>query len=964
VDDLFRFVALRAPDQADPGSAIDLANPASKFQAALAGIHQPPPEPRPGPHPGPPQPPAAAVPATAIAEDRARSLLVLRNTAATLRSTPVDQQSAATAPTHPADPVKAAFDIAEAYMAGQYGAGFIWDTSALEFATSFNQLSAMLANGAQDRTLDDLGQVIQQTFGNRPVSRVLADPKFQTDKKNAADTIIALFIHPLAHASQLTDLTHIVRLADLIERVAGQDKALNEPGGLLAALSNTLLLPRAIFPLRPELPKPVGVGNLLVVRQHLKRYELGEIANIENILLGETRSKIFKHAFVDDRTLVTETETTTVTTSELQTTERFGLKTEAENTVKEDINAHAGIKVSAKYGTVELNANADVAYSLSKSQSTKAATDYAKDVTSRAASNVTDRVRRQETTRTTETFEQEEDHGFDNKTGAKNVSGVYQWVTKVYEAQVFNYGKRLLFDLMVPEPAAFLLDALTTKDQKEVIKPPYPFVMVLDTPGHQLPLHPATHLDPGRLTLARVDPILDSPASPHTAHPVTPDDLGPDGTVKSTTTTRPVTPADLSADPADPSYYGYYVALYGATGVKAPPEPMITVSKGIKGTGDDDHRITAVDNLPISPGYRASEIVVRGAMTMYETEDGDEAMWVYVGKQSFQARGKGDYEPAAAFVLDPADTGVDEVGNMPVAIDTYQVGDFAVTIDIKCELTDSGLQQWQIETHSAIMNAYAKLMSDYEDKRAAQGFQQVTQAALGENPDQNRVVERTELKKACISLLAGVDIYAANFDDINVNTTGNSFPRPIVPPRANLNIPGADQEAFIRFFEQAFEWEQIMYLFYPYYWGRRSNWYASATANSTDPLFNEFLKAGAARVVVPVRLQMEADIRYFLMTGCIWLGGGLPEITDTDYLPITDEIKERDNAPGDETPEGDPWEVALPTTLVKLRDDDSLPIWRKFALDGHDAWVPGRMQEDKWAPDYGKIDPEGRWHEA
>jgi hypothetical protein len=152
-----------------------------------------------------------------------------------------------------------------------------------------------------------------------------------------------------------------------------------------------------------------------------------------------------------------------------------------------------------------------------------------------------------------------------------------------------------------------------------------------------------------------------------------------------------------------------------------------------------------------------------------------------------------------------------------------------------------------------------------------------------------------------------------------------------------------------------------MYLFYPYYWGRHQNWYDDAMLDNPDPLFAEFLKAGAARVVIPVRLQAEGDVRYFLMTGQIWHGGGLPEITDTDYLPITEEIKARDNAPGDEKPQGDPWEVVLPTTLIKLRDDDTLPVWKKFVVAGHDVWVPGRMQQDKWVPDYGTLDGSGNW---
>ena len=87
----------------------------------------------------------------------------------------------------------------------------------------------------------------------------------------------------------------------------------------------------------------------------------------------------------------------------------------------------------------------------------------------------------------------------------------------------------------------------------------------------------------------------------------------------------------------------------------------------------------------------------------------------------------------------------------------------------------------------------------------------------------------------------------------------------------------------------------------------------------------------------------------------------MPSITDTDYLPITEEIKARDDAPGTETPQGDPWDVTLPTTLIQLRADDTLPIWDKFVVSGHDVWVPGRMKNAKWVPDYGNLDANGIW---
>jgi hypothetical protein len=54
-------------------------------------------------------------------------------------------------------------------------------------------------------------------------------------------------------------------------------------------------------------------------------------------------------------------------------------------------------------------------------------------------------------------------HELDNKGGSKNINGVYQFVTKIYEAQTYNYGKRTMLEFMIPEPGAFLFDGLNNK---------------------------------------------------------------------------------------------------------------------------------------------------------------------------------------------------------------------------------------------------------------------------------------------------------------------------------------------------------------------------------------------------------------------------------------------------------------------------------------------------------------------
>ena len=448
-----------------------------------------------------------------------------------------------------------------------------------------------------------------------------------------------------------------------------------------------------------------------------------------------------------------------------------------------------------------MTANANVAYSLSKQESTQAATDRAKEVTQRAASKVTESVTRTETLRTIVKILEAEDHSFDNtKTGASNISGIYQWLNKIYEAQIYNYGARLMFDLTVPEPAAFVLDALTVQGNKDTPIAPEPFVLVRESPIYR---------------------------------PVVPGDPAPDGTLKPDLQFRPITPADLSEVPTDLLDFGNYVAKYGATSLNAPPEAATTVSKGITANKDDHDHLASADEINIPQGYQASEVNVRGGSALYEQEDGDEALYVSVGRQQFTVRGQGNLKPATA-IFPVSSNAVDEQGTIPVAIESTQARDFAIAIDIKCVRTDAALQQWKLDTHAILTNAYAKLWTDYQDKLAAQKIQTASSVSLGQNPDQNRTIEETELKKACIALLSGVDLYAAGFDDVTINASSPAFPRVSVPAKVNAVV--GDQAAFVRFFEQAFEWEHISYLVDPYDWGRSKTWYGSAVLDNPDPL--------------------------------------------------------------------------------------------------------------------------------
>ena len=59
----------------------------------------------------------------------------------------------------------------------------------------------------------------------------------------------------------------------------------------------------------------------------------------------------------------------------------------------------------------------------------------------------------------------------------------------------------------------------------------------------------------------------------------------------------------------------------------------------------------------------------------------------------------------------------------------------------------------------------------------------------------------------------------------------------------------------------------MVYLFYPYFWGKKDDWVTVAQLTDDDPLFGQFLRAGAARVQVPVRQGFEEAIITYLSTG-------------------------------------------------------------------------------------------------
>ena len=297
--------------------------------------------------------------------------------------------------------------------------------------------------------------------------------------------------------------------------------------------------------------RQIGIADLEIVKQEIQKYEAGEVAHIENVLKGESKDRTHRRLKRSEETYLTETETTEESEKDLQSTNRFELQTETQETIKQD--SKFSVDVTVKYGGyVDVTANTKYATKKSSEKSTKTATNYARDVTNRSVSRIQERVRKQRVKTTIQEIEETNVHKVNNVEKNGHIVGIYRWVDKNYKAQVYNYGERLMFEFIVPEPAAFTLFALKNKT-------------------------------PEGVTLQKPKPPVD-----------------PDGK------------DSLKPSHIKPQNYQKLVAQYQVANVEPLPRRIVTVSKAYDGVGKDPNSSfqskSTEMNLP--SGYKAIQCAV------------------------------------------------------------------------------------------------------------------------------------------------------------------------------------------------------------------------------------------------------------------------------------------------------------------------------------------------------------------
>jgi hypothetical protein len=572
----------------------------------------------------------------------------------------------------------------------------------------------------------------------------------------------------------------------------------------------------------PTPVRPLGIADLLLVRSHIARYERSEVAAIENVLPHEKLTHTVRRLDATETTATDETE-------------RTDLRSLTQSTAEQD-SGHTTVQAVGP-GVGPLAAEGP--------------TSFARTVTDQVSSTSTARTRRQLVERRLRETEETTEHLVENATN-QPVYGVYQWLDKIYEARTFSYGTRLLYDVIVPEPAALFREAL-------------------GRPRSGLPL--------------------------------------------------PVRPAPFTLKPDDLTSFNwaYYATGHHATGVDAPPPEQVVVSEPFGKQAKDPFATDAATRTltwaeartsRIPKGYRATRYAAVIMSSSYEAgfvsvSVGSHSLRIAPANGLFRRTGRLDGErESIPIAVEVTSNGVDP-----------GVSDITVAIEIICEAADELMGAWQVKAHGQILDANRRRFEEYSEAVATRDA--TARLTLQAMPAGRKAgIVSTEVKRTTLAFLTGQSF--AGFNATALDAAG--FPYPHAAATGAL-------APYIRFLEQAIEWNHLAYAFMPYFWGAQTSWVAKVVSTEPDRLFGDFLTSGAARVVLPVRRGFEAAFERFLNKGVVPTTEELLEVGGPLWVSLAEELRGQAAPEGEETPVGEPWEFRIATDLLRARADGSMPKW-------------------------------------
>lgn len=436
--------------------------------------------------------------------------------------------------------------------------------------------------------------------------------------------------------------------------------------------------------------KRLGIADYLKVVQSTHAYVPGEVTHIENVMAKEFKQKSTRRLRRSEIQTTTSKSTERETQSDTTTTTRNDMQSEVANIIQNQINTEAHFRYGG--GKLPYEVGGSFAANNSKENSTRQAVAKSQEITEKATERLLTKVAEERIEKIIEEFEENNAHGFDNRNGNKHVIGVYRWVDKKMKNQIYNYGKRTMFEFMIPEPARLHNLATASSKSSTLVEP----------------------VDPRKAP---------SPWTMPNSKEATKDQLK------------------------------HWADIYGVKLTELPKE-NVTINTGqIYEKPNTDGGSQYTRSITITDNYSA--YAARVYTNTVRNHAYARSGWVHVEISNFQGsrhgydfHSSGDQTPFYFSGLNVKDNFVFEfVGN--------NVESFDFTIVLDCKLSDEFMQAWRQENFDAIIQAYEAAYADFlakqkEFEEKAKEEEEANKEKLG---NFYRDMESVILKHNCIAYL-------------------------------------------------------------------------------------------------------------------------------------------------------------------------------------------------------------------
>jgi len=316
---------------------------------------------------------------------------------------------------------------------------------------------ALLPSDWLTEVASTLWTTLQQTLAD-----ALASLALQVKSTTAVAGNYGIPVIPISLTQNVELVCRLILVQDVVSTLASDQslpqaqRQLQTADDVQVALSfRSVALPTTYFSSTPPvLARQPGVTDLSVVNDEWNRYIAGELANVVNVLPGETLGTSSRHMEETVQAQSTTDQQTTTQTTENSQTSSQTLSSTATNDASSNIGVHGQVETSGQYGPTNVKTNVGAQAQFSKSSAQTTAVTTSVETVARAVKTVSETITQTQSTRTTIKDTSGENHSLQNPSTTNVVVGLYRWLSEVHRVELVNYPNRLVVEFEIPEPGA------------------------------------------------------------------------------------------------------------------------------------------------------------------------------------------------------------------------------------------------------------------------------------------------------------------------------------------------------------------------------------------------------------------------------------------------------------------------------------------------------------------------------